>query len=244
MVTILEELSLNAWPALQTVVYDGWIIRFADGYTKRANSVNSLYPSTLDVDEKIRFCENICENQNLPVVFKMTSAVHPDNLDKKLSTSGYRKDSPTSVQVMDLESVNAQATPETNVQEDISDEWLAGFYRMSTVADTHRETLRKILISIVPRHCFVSLKSDDKVVACGLGVLQSEYIGLFDIVTDEVFRGRGYGQQVVKNILAWGKQNKARKAYLQVMLNNAPALQLYSKIGFAEKYQYWYRIKA
>jgi GNAT superfamily N-acetyltransferase len=243
MVTLIEELSLNAWPALQTMVYDGWIIRFANGYTKRANSVNPLYTSTLGVDEKLRFCENIFEHQRLPVVFKMTSAVHPDDLDEKLSANGYRKDSPTSVQTMDLESVNPQATPEVNIQEGLSDEWLAGFYRMSTVADSHKETLRQILVNIVPRHCFVSLKSHNQVIACGLGVLQSEYIGLFDIVTDESFRGRGYGQQVVKNILAWGKQNKAKKAYLQVMLNNVPALQLYSKIGFVEEYQYWYRIK-
>lgn len=244
MVTIIEELSLNAWPALQTVVYDGWIIRFADGYTKRANSVNPLYPSTLDIDEKIRFCENIYENKKMPVVFKITPAIYPSDLDEKLFANGYRKDSPTSVQIMDLETLNAQMTPEVNVQEDLSDDWLAGFYRMSAVADSHKETLRKILINIVPRHCFVSLRSDDKVIACGLGVLQSEYIGLFDIVTDEDFRGYGYGQQVVKNILAWGKQNQAKKAYLQVMLNNAPALHLYSKIGFVEKYQYWYRIKS
>ena len=69
------------------------------------------------------------------------------------------------------------------------------------------------------------------------------YIGLFDIVTDPAFRNRGYGRRVVKNLLAWGRQNDAEKAYLQVMLNNAPALHLYSKIGFTEAYQYWYRIK-
>jgi ribosomal protein S18 acetylase RimI-like enzyme len=114
---------------------------------------------------------------------------------------------------------------------------------MSAVAESHRETLRKILINIVPQHCFVALKSDDKMIACGLGVLQSEHVGLFDIVTDDTFRNRGYGQQVVKSILAWGKHNRAKKGYLQVMLKNAPALHLYSKIGFVEKYQYWYRIK-
>jgi len=243
MTTIIEELSLNAWSALQTVFYDGWIIRFANGYTKRANSVNPLYPSTMNLDEKIRFCENIYRVKEMPVVFKITPTTYPGNLDERLLANGYRKDSPTSVQIMELESINVQVSREANLQEDLSDEWLDNFCRMSAVTQMNRETLRQILINIVPRHCFMSLKSDDRVIACGLGVLQSDYIGLFDIVTDDTFRSRGYGQQIVKSILAWGKQNKAEQAYLQVMLNNPPALHLYEKIGFREKYQYWYRVK-
>jgi len=242
MITAIEELSLNAWPSLQTMLYDGWVIRFANGYTKRANSVNPLYASTLDLDEKIRFCKRIYQSNKLPVVFKMTPAVCPDHLEKRLSAGGYRQDSPTSVQVMGLGSVDAQGTGEVNLQEILAEEWLDDFCRMNAVAESHRETLRQILINIVPRHCFVSLKSDEKAIACGLGVLQSGYIGLFDIVTDAASRNRGYGQKIVNSILAWGRQNGAREAYLQVMLDNATALHLYSKIGFVEKYQYWYRI--
>ena len=244
MVTIIEELSLNAWSSLQTILYDGWVIRFANGYSNRANSVNPLYPSTIDLDEKIRFCESIYQGKKMPVVFKITPTVYSSNLDETLLVNGYRKDSHISVQLMELESINVQLTREVSLREDLSDEWLDNFCRMNAVAEQHRETLRQILINIVPRRCFVLLKSDDRVIACGLGVLQSGYIGLFGIVTDGAFRGRGYGQQLVKSILAWGKQNKAEKAYLQVLLNNAPALHLYSKIGFMEKYQYWYRIKS
>jgi len=38
----LEERAFNAWPALQTVLVDGWAFRWANGYTKRANSANAL----------------------------------------------------------------------------------------------------------------------------------------------------------------------------------------------------------
>jgi ribosomal protein S18 acetylase RimI-like enzyme len=243
MVTNLEEFSLNAWASLQTVLYDGWIIRFANGYTKRANSVNPLYSSRIDLNEKVHFCESLYEERQLPVVFKLTPAVYPSNLDEILSVKGYKKDSPTSVQTVDLEAADLQATSEGEIQDTLSDEWLEKFCDMSAISEPHRRTLQKILLNIIPRPCFVSLKSKSRVIACGLGVLQSEYIGLFDIVTDKEFRTRGYGQQIVKSILAWGKQHKAKRAYLQVMLDNAPALSLYSKIGFVEQYQYWYRIK-
>ena len=243
MLTTLEELSLNAWPALQTLVYDGWILRFANGYTKRANSVNPLYGSSLNIDQKISFCENLYASKHLPVVFKMTSAVHPSDLDETLTSHGYRKDSPTSVQLLDLESLSLQASPDVKLEEDLSTDWLDNFCRMSNVSTSNLETLQKIVTNIVPRHCFVALQLEGQIIACGLGVLQADYIGLFDIITAETHRGRGYGRQIVETILAWGKQNHARQAYLQVMLNNQPALRLYSKIGFVEKYQYWYRIK-
>jgi ribosomal protein S18 acetylase RimI-like enzyme len=243
LITTIEELSLNAWPSLQTMSYDGWILRFAEGYTKRANSANPLYSSSIDIDEKIRFCEYVYQKRNLPTVFKMTSSVYPGALDEKLHAKGYQIDSPTSVQTIDLDAVNLQRISETEFQDDLSDAWLENYCRMNTVPIVHIKTLQKILINIIPNHSFVSIRADNRIVACGLGVQQSGYIGLFDIVTDKDFRNRGYGQQIVTSILDWGKQNQAQTGYLQVMLENIPALRLYSKLGFVEQYQYWYRIK-
>ena len=244
MITTMEELSLNAWASLQTMLYDGWVIRFANGYTKRANSVNPLYSSNIDLEEKLQFCDSLYREKNLPAVFKLTRAVHPHDLDDRLAERGYQKDSLTSVQTVDLEVSDLQVPLTSELQESLSDDWLGNFCAMSAISEAQTETLREILLNIIPRRCFVSLTSNGRVVACGLGVLQSGYIGLFDIVTDPNFRRRGYGQQVVTSILGWGKENGAKMAYLQVMLNNPPALQLYAKLGFREHYQYWYRIKA
>lgn len=46
-IVLYEELSMNAHPAIKTHVYDGWLLRFANGYTNRANSVNMIYPFRL-----------------------------------------------------------------------------------------------------------------------------------------------------------------------------------------------------
>jgi GNAT superfamily N-acetyltransferase len=251
MIRVVEELSMNAWPSLQTTLYDGWVLRFADGYTRRANSINPIYPSFDDVGDKIRTCESLYRDRGLNVVFKMTSAVYPADLDDVLASLGYAVDARTSVQTMDLGSVpiadlgGIDQVPAQGVTlaEALSDDWLLAFCGMSGISERRSPVLRQMLHSIAPATCFASLRHGNRAIACGLGVLQAGFVGLFDIITHPQSRQQGYGTRLVLSILAWARQRGARTAYLQVMLNNAPALRLYSKLGFAEIYQYWYRVK-
>ena len=74
-------------------------------------------------------------------------------------------------------------------------------------------------------------------------MLQAGYLGIFDIVIDLEYRKRGYGSRLMEAVFAWGQGRGAHTAYLQVMCNNEPALHLYEKLGFEERYQYWYRLK-
>ena len=243
MIRVVEELSMNAWPSLQTMLYDGWVLRFADGYTRRANSINPIYPSCDDVGCKIQTCERLYRDRGLNVVFKMTSAVHPEILDDVLAGQGYASDAQTSVQILDLGSTDKAPAQEADLAASLSDDWLSAFCAMSGIAERRKPVLRQMLNSIAPATCFASIRYGDRMIACGLGVLQAGFVGLFDIVTDLNLRRQGYGTQLVLSILAWARQRGARTAYLQVMLNNAPALRLYSKLGFGEIYQYWYRVK-
>ncbi|GAK41770.1 N-acetyltransferase GCN5 [Paenibacillus sp. TCA20] len=82
--TYIEELSLNHWPSLSTLLYGGWLLRFANGFTKRANSIHPLYHSTGETLHKITECEKLYAANGLPAVFKITPFIHPAELDSTL----------------------------------------------------------------------------------------------------------------------------------------------------------------
>jgi ribosomal protein S18 acetylase RimI-like enzyme len=243
MIRNIEELSMSAWPAMQNLHYDGWVLRCADGYTKRANSVYPLYPSEIDVDEKIDFCESFYRDRILRSVFKLTQASTPANLDARLEAHSYRMDSPTSVQLLDLTQKEYEMG-NIDLSSDVTETWHTAFARMNNVDTNRRATHESILRAIQPDKCYSSLILDGDILGCGLGVLQAGYLGIFDIVIDPDRRGQGNGTRLMHALLAWGQQRGADTAYLQVMLNNEPALQLYEKLGFQEEYQYWYRINS
>lgn len=58
----IAEISLNAWCSLQQNLDDGWILRFADGYTKRVNSVNPIYPCNKNVRKSYQYFYRIKEH--------------------------------------------------------------------------------------------------------------------------------------------------------------------------------------
>ena len=92
-----------------------------------------------------------------------------------------------------------------------------------------------------PQQSLVIRNDNGDVVAAGLTVVEDGWAGLFDIVCGNRFRRQGYGRQIVLGLLNAAYVLGARNAYLQVTVDNTPARALYAQLGFAERYQYWYR---
>lgn len=143
MIRHLEELSLNAWASIQTVIYDGWLIRFSNGYTKRANSINPIYESTEDLDCKIEYCENIFHARNLKPVFKMTQAVYPKTLDSILEGQGYTASDHTSVQLLSLSELRQPLIHTVKVDEKLNDEWVNQFCALNNQDESNKSTMKK-----------------------------------------------------------------------------------------------------
>ena len=243
----IEEASLNAWPALQTHFYDGWLARFANGYTKRANSVTPLYPGSIDLESKIEGCEALYKQQNLRPVFRLPGFVEGiDAIDGRLAARRYKKIDTTSVQTLDLSFCFATQSDRAYILPSRSgmESWLGSFHRLSG-DNPHRhdaETHQQMLNNIIGEKCFMVLMIEGEVVACGLAVESNGYAGIFDLVVAPEHRRNGYGTELMESLLDWAVNRYANYAYLQVMTANTAAINLYTKLKFTELYRYWYRV--
>lgn len=237
-----EELSTNAHPSLLTQLYDGWVLRLANGYTKRANSVSPIYNSVLPPLEKIEQCEKIYFSQNTPIVFKLTHNFS-DELDKILESRGYNIVEPTNVMTMSLSGFSY--TSNDFIVNDYADEkWLNSYFTFGKYTDKIKmETAKKIIDSVQNIKLCGLIVKNGKSVACGECVIERGYVALLNIVVDEAQRGNGYGYEICASLLGEAVKHGAENAYLQVVQENVKAINLYTKLGYKNLYEYWYRVK-
>jgi len=224
------------------MLLDGWILRFADGYTKRANSVSVLYEGDRSLAEKIETCQQIYTQQNLPLIFRL-SPLAPIELDDKLAELEFTPFDFTSTQIKDLSQFEQVAIEHLKIDSDYS-KWLKFFAQICEISIAEQQRLTKILASIVPTKAFAILWKDNEPIAGGLAVLEGKDVGLFEIETQKNYRRQGHGRSILLGLLSWAKQQGATTTYLQVTTDNQPALKLYKKLGFTELYQYFYRIRS
>ncbi|MHB9293123.1 GNAT family N-acetyltransferase [Hollandina sp. SP2] len=237
----IEELSMNAWPSIQTVVYDGWIIRLANGYTKRANSINPIYPSKINLEEKIQYCKKLYAKYNLPTVYKLVECDEHKIIDRELETLKYEIVDITSVQICGDIKILERNYSGINIDVDFNKKWINGFIECNNIKIGCIDTLKTMLKNITGNKIVIYKELNNEIVGCGYGVIENEYVGLFDIVVKENKRGNGYGKEIVESILSEAGKVGIKKSYLQVVNNNEIAKNLYKKIGYREKYKYWYR---
>jgi len=236
----LERVAYRAWPSEETVEYDGWILRSCGGYTKRANSVNPHFGSTLPVHTKISHCEAFYAERGLPPIFRLTPFSRPEELDSVLAATGYTTLDPTLVMASPLDRIPKADSAE--VRFPAAAEWLSAFEHLRGLPAEQCAPHRRIVEAAEGERLFALVQAGDAVVACGLGILIEDIVGLFDLFTAESHRRRGHGRAVVHAILQAAKTADARRSFLQVHSKNETAHRLYARFGFETAYPYWYRI--
>lgn len=237
--SLLEEMNLNAWPALKTVHLDGWLVRTSGGHTRRPNSVNIFGPSTLPLSEKINRSERIYRELDRPCFFRITPLVDAEVPDL-LSEREYASEGATFVQTAEM---GPTPMPDgIEVQGRVSDTWLAAALSIRGVVGEEREIFRMLHRAIAVETGWALARVDGRAVACGCVSVERGWSGLTGIYVHEDARRRGLARNVTEALMSWAHSRGARRMWLQVDQTNSAAITLYSSLGFRTSYTYHYRV--
>jgi ribosomal protein S18 acetylase RimI-like enzyme len=245
---LVEETCMNAWPALKEVFYDGWLIRLANGATRRTNSVNVIGAGQRALDDKIAYCESVYRAHAQPSYFRILSTATPD-LDAALATRGYAREDETNTLYMNFRKHRPPALAR-DIVVDIHEgrptrDWLAAHQRHSRRTAEEARALHAVLEIVAVPAFFAEARDDDgEIASVAFGAIHERLICLQWVVTDPVQRRRGLSRATLSALLARGQEAGATGACLQVVSNNHSAIRLYESLGFdRELYRYHYRVR-
>jgi len=239
----IEESALNVLQTQRQLFYDGWLLRLSPGVAKRGRSVNPHFGSSLPLAEKLAYCENVYAQHALPPLFRITPWSQPSGLDAALGERGYDAFGETFVQAVKLDGPPELPDHADDVTLEAPDTLAfvdaVGDLRGSTPLQREAHHERLVNSPLGKRHAVVRVAG--RVVCTAQVAVEGSLVGIFDVVTAEDARRRGYATLACASLLSWAWQHGAHAAYLQVMVDNAPAIASYRRFGFATVYSYHYR---
>lgn len=234
----VEETCLNVWPALREVLLDGWLLRFSDGLTRRANSANPLRPVA---HADIAACEALYHRLGLPTIFRVLTVIDPV-VEEQLAATGYTSEGESCVLYGAIDEIEARQDSEVRLLSQASREWFAAMAALQQHTGAQAETYRRIVAHIAVPTAFAALSAGGEVAALAYGAIHNRLLCYESVITDRRWRRQGYGRRIVTALAAWAKENSAQGACLEVEADNFPARRLYDAIGLKQElYRYHYR---
>ncbi|MDB5592248.1 MAG: hypothetical protein JWR86_2773 [Enterovirga sp.] len=242
LVLALESRLVNAWPSFEVELAEGWLLRFAEGYSKRANAASPILPGArLDAGLIEAILASFAERGVAPC-FRLTG-IEDAGAEAALAAHGLVDYDPSLGMVAELgdelaldSSIRLEPAPKPA--------WVAAAADAYGGDKSNRDILGRIVRRIRQPAVFATLSLDEQDAAWGLAVTERGYVGLYDIVVAPDLRSLGLGRRLVTSLMAWGQRAGASRAYLQMREANAVADALYRSLGFTTAYRYTHRVGA
>lgn len=240
---ILQPIAARAWPAERAAQIGGWRLHAANGFSGRANCCWPLAAPDRPEDEAIAQVEAWYADKGLPALFIMPEVEPLEPLRRRLEARGYRPIKPTLVMAGPLSEGDFA---QVRVSDQVDDGFQALFAQVQGDPADAAERIGTLQRIAQPR-AFASVLDHDeagvRTVAIGASAVEGDWAGIFGMRTAPDHRRRGLARAVIAALADAARAAGARRAYLQVEADNAPAIILYRALGFetAYRYRYWTR---
>lgn len=237
----LEAAGFRDWPA-SSAHYDGaWLIRLTASHTaKRLNSVNPLDPSDhRHLERRVARAAQRFAAYGRPAMFRISPLASP-LIDAYLDDAGWTRLGESCVMHLNLAKIDLSGALIHIPMKDLN-RFMSASLATRGFDKALRPGLTEIISSIKAETGLFVIEEDKLPVATAIVAHEGDLAGLFEVGSRDTARRKGHARAAVMAALKWAKSRGARRAWLQVEVDNAAAIGLYESIGFRSVYRYHYR---
>ena len=232
-----DRLALPGWLPVETEALGEWVLRASGGFSSRGNSVFALGNPGVDLDEAAARVAQWYRARSLPP----RAHVRPEGrVAAAFAEAGWSTYEPTLLMLAPVSRVlrSLGTRPTVQVSHDVAVDagWLATDDRAARYGEDARSVLEAGEVT------FVTVRDGDTVLARGRGAFHSDWIGVSCLWTREDLRGTGLNSAVLASLLSWGAERGATTTYLQVVVSNHAAEQIYESHGYEVHHRYDYLV--
>ena len=231
----LEIVCAKAWPALVEEPLGEWVLRWADGFTGRANSALAIGDPGRPVGDALRAVCDFAHARDIPPAVQV---VENSRLEHAVAAEGWRERSEHAAghRVVVLTGpLPSGPAPDAEVLDQPTPEWweLAEGTAAPGPAQRHVVTTGKVGYGVV--------RADGRTAGAVRGALVDGWLHVGRLAVAPGFRRRGLATTALGALAEWGRAHGAEQWILQVAAGNTGALALYSGLGCSEhhRYRYW-----
>jgi N-acetylglutamate synthase len=237
-----EHANFNVFPALRQEVNRGWLLRFSEGRPRRTNnSVSPLQADCAAIEAVVEPIKSLYRQNGLPALFRVPSFT-PASYDRELAAREYAKEGDSCVLYGGIGEIDAIGDPKVELSSPANGEWLSAMGELQGYAPEEHAAYQRVVGSIVVPAAFAGLRVDGRLAALAYGAVHDALLCFDSVITDARHSRQGLARRILGTLAAWGRQQGATDACLQVEASNAPARRLYDQLGLkTELYRYHYR---
>ncbi|WIX87810.1 GNAT family N-acetyltransferase [Amycolatopsis sp. DG1A-15b] len=232
----LEITCSKAWPPLVEDPLGEWRLRWADGFTGRANSALAVGDPGRPFGEALRA---VCDFAHDRGITPMVQVVRDSPNERAIATSGWV---PATGHGAGHEVVvlTAPLTPSPGVPGvTVGDEPVPGWWELALRPGEDSPAARQVLTS--GKVGYGGATAEGVLAGVVRGALVDGWLHVGRLEVTPVFRRRGLASALMGAVRTWGVEHGADRAVLQVAEGNSGALALYAGLGYAphHRYRYW-----
>jgi GNAT superfamily N-acetyltransferase len=249
----LERIAVDGWPPVERAELGGWLLRAAGGFTGRANSVLPLGDPGLPLDAAVDHCESWYDDRGLRRIFSLFGpkgfAVDDDPLGRELLGRGYQPYAGADVLTTATRTLPPEIphTPGARVllESTLSAPWWDAWAAWDSRAAPDHEvgiapSAARAVLSGSPDQLFASLETGGAVIGVARVAFAHSWAGVSALQVAHDHRHAGVAGQLIGALADASRARGIRSVYLQVADGNAPARNLFERLGFSTHHQYRY----